>query len=205
MDHLTGVPPPPPAAAAASHDGISKAQDPEKAQHRQDEDKDPYEPQLGVGGHGGTQRRLRNYQVTMIGITSGIGTGLFIGTGAAYAKAGPAGLLLAFIVVGGVLWCVMQSIAELATLVSRDLPITHCILYATGLGPDQKLPNRSPRPDPSLTGRPGSSTPPSASRWPSRTATATPSPSRPNAPPPPSSSRTGPTSRRPWSSASRSR
>ncbi|KAK8110152.1 general amino acid permease [Apiospora kogelbergensis] len=116
MDHLTGVPPPPP-AAAASHDGISKAQDPEKAQHRQDEDKDPYEPQLGVGGHGGTQRRLRNYQVTMIGITSGIGTGLFIGTGAAYAKAGPAGLLLAFIVVGGVLWCVMQSIAELATLI----------------------------------------------------------------------------------------
>lgn len=75
------------------------------------------EPQLNVGGHGATQRRLKNYQVTMIGFCSGIGTGLFIGTGSAYAKAGPAGLLLAYLVVGSVLWCVMQSIAELATVV----------------------------------------------------------------------------------------
>jgi amino acid transporter len=74
-------------------------------------------PQLNVGGHGATQRHLRNYHVTMIGFCSGIGTGLFIGTGAAYANAGPAGLLLAYIIVGSVLWCVMQSIAELATVV----------------------------------------------------------------------------------------
>lgn len=74
------------------------------------------EPQLNVGGHGGTQRRLRDYQVTMIGFCSGIGTGLFIGTGSAYANAGPAGLLLAYIIVGFVLWCVMQSISELATV-----------------------------------------------------------------------------------------
>lgn len=72
--------------------------------------------ELNVGGRAALQRRLRNYQVTMIGFCSGIGTGLFVGTGAAYAKAGPAGLLLAYIIVGGVLWCVMQSIAELATL-----------------------------------------------------------------------------------------
>jgi Amino acid transporters len=74
------------------------------------------EYELNVGGRAALQRRLRNYQVTMIGFCSGIGTGLFVGTGAAYAKAGPAGLLLAYIIVGGVLWCVMQSIAELATL-----------------------------------------------------------------------------------------
>jgi yeast amino acid transporter len=37
-------------------------------------------------------------------------------TSAAYARAGPAGLLLAYIVVATVLWCVMQSIAELATV-----------------------------------------------------------------------------------------
>ncbi|KAM0543256.1 hypothetical protein ACHAPJ_012402 [Fusarium lateritium] len=72
--------------------------------------------QVNVGGRGGTQRHLRRYQVTMIGFCSGIGTGLFVGTGAAYARAGPAGLLLAYIVVAIVLWCVMQSIAELATL-----------------------------------------------------------------------------------------
>ena len=76
------------------------------------------EPILNVGGHGGTQRRLRNYQVTMIGFASGIGTGLFVGTGSAYASSGPAGLLLAYIIIGAILWCVMQSIAELATVVS---------------------------------------------------------------------------------------
>jgi amino acid transporter len=71
---------------------------------------------INVGGRGATQRRLHDYQISMIGFCGGIGTGLFVGTGAAYSKAGPAGLLLAFIIVGMVLWCVMQSIAELATL-----------------------------------------------------------------------------------------
>lgn len=97
---------------------IGAVGDVEKNAHDARSDKDVLVPQLNVGGHGGTQRRLRDYQVTMIGFCSGIGTGLFIGTGAAYAKAGPAGLLLAYIIVGAVLWCVMQSIAELATLVS---------------------------------------------------------------------------------------
>lgn len=87
-------------------------------QHSQSDEEGIVEPQLNVGGHGATQRHLQNYHVTMIGFCSGIGTGLFIGTGAAYANAGPAGLLLAYIIVGSVLWCVMQSIAELATVVS---------------------------------------------------------------------------------------
>jgi amino acid transporter len=86
--------------------------------HDSDDGKPIIEPQLNVGGHGATQRRLKDYHVTMIGFCSGIGTGLFIGTGSAYANAGPAGLLLAYIIVGSVLWCVMQSIAELATVVS---------------------------------------------------------------------------------------
>lgn len=121
---MSGTPPP------ASHGIATQVRDAEKAQqHYQHDEKDAYAPELNVGGHGGTQRRLKNYQVTMIGITSGIGTGLFIGTGAAYAKAGPAGLLLAFIIVGGVLWCVMQSIAELATLVSPSLCM--CLLEAS--------------------------------------------------------------------------
>jgi amino acid transporter len=89
-----------------------------------DSNKPIFEPQLNVGGHGATQRRLKNYHVTMIGFCSGIGTGLFIGTGSAYANAGPAGLLLAYIVVGSVLWCVMQSIAELATVVGTPWHFT---------------------------------------------------------------------------------
>ncbi|KAF4998664.1 hypothetical protein FGRMN_2990 [Fusarium graminum] len=82
------------------------------AAHNTDDEK----PILNHGGHGPTQRRLKDYHITWIGLCSGIGTGLFIGTGSAYATAGPAGLLLAYTVVGSVLWCVMQSISELATL-----------------------------------------------------------------------------------------
>ncbi|EPE32794.1 hypothetical protein GLAREA_07928 [Glarea lozoyensis ATCC 20868] len=70
----------------------------------------------GVGGVGRTARRLKARHVTFIGFGGGIGTGLFIGTGAALANAGPLGLLLAFCIVGVVLWCVMESIGELATL-----------------------------------------------------------------------------------------
>jgi amino acid transporter len=95
---------------------------PQLDQHDSADNKPILEPQLNVGGHGATQRRLKDYHVTMIGLCSGIGTGLFIGTGAAYANAGPAGLLLAYLVVGSVLWCVMQSIAELATVVGTPWP-----------------------------------------------------------------------------------
>lgn len=87
-------------------------------QHEQNAWDDTDVPQLlNTGGRGRTQRRLKNYQLTWIGFCSGIGTGLFVGTGSAYANAGPAGILLAYAVVGLVLWCVMQSISELATVV----------------------------------------------------------------------------------------
>ncbi|CZR64914.1 related to amino acid transporters [Phialocephala subalpina] len=76
----------------------------------------PGSSQAHIHSHAGTQRHLRNYQVTMIGFCSSIGVGLFVGTGFTYAKAGPAGLLLAYLIVGSVVWCVMQSIDELATV-----------------------------------------------------------------------------------------
>ncbi|KAI1068653.1 hypothetical protein LB507_006168 [Fusarium sp. FIESC RH6] len=82
------------------------------AAHLSDDEK----PVLSNGGEGPTQRRLKGYHITWIGLCSGIGTGLFIGAGSAYATSGPAGLLLAYFVVGAVLWSVMQSISELATL-----------------------------------------------------------------------------------------
>ncbi|KAK4685101.1 hypothetical protein P7C73_g5055, partial [Tremellales sp. Uapishka_1] len=82
----------------------------------------------GVGGVGRTQRKLNAFHVTMIGLGGGIGTGLFIGTGSALAKAGPCGLLLAYIIVGGILWCVMECLGEMATLVPQAGTFPH---YAT--------------------------------------------------------------------------
>ncbi|KAI5284629.1 hypothetical protein KEM54_001186 [Ascosphaera aggregata] len=70
---------------------------------------------LNCNGQGRTHRSLREYQIVWMGFCSGLGTGLFVGVGEAYYTAGPAGLLLAYAVVGIVLWCVMQSIGELAT------------------------------------------------------------------------------------------
>ncbi|KAK2054189.1 amino acid permease [Colletotrichum caudatum] len=113
-----------PAAADGNNDAVRDIEKSSGDDHHHHHHRDKaaiLEPQLGVGGRGRTQRRLRDYQVTMIGFCSGIGTGLFIGTGSAYAHAGPAGLLLAYIVVGAILWCVMQSIGELATLREDEL------------------------------------------------------------------------------------
>ncbi|GJD00483.1 amino acid permease [Colletotrichum higginsianum] len=106
-----------PIGPAADHDAVRDIERTGDDDRHHDDKAAILEPQLGVGGHGRTERRLRDYQVTMIGFCSGIGTGLFIGAGSAYANAGPAGLLLAYLVVGAVLWCVMQSIGELATLI----------------------------------------------------------------------------------------
>lgn len=83
--------------------------------------------QINVGGRGRTQRRLRHYQIIMIGFCSGIGTGLFIAVGVAYSKAGPAGLLLAYSIVGIILWCVIQSIAEMATLIPTAGSFPHLV------------------------------------------------------------------------------
>lgn len=50
----------------------------------------------------------------MIAIGGSIGTGLFIGSGSALATGGPASLLLAFILIGAVLFCTVQALGEMA-------------------------------------------------------------------------------------------
>lgn len=99
-------------------------EDPEKSLSQADYDYNIHPPsgpqhQYGVGGVGLTQRRLSARHVTFIGFGGGIGTGLFVGTGSALAKAGPAGLLIAYIVVGAILWCIMECLGEMATYVSQ--------------------------------------------------------------------------------------
>ncbi|KAI5116242.1 hypothetical protein M0805_001236 [Coniferiporia weirii] len=60
-------------------------------------------------------RGLKARHITMIAIGGAIGTGLIIGTGSALARAGPAGLLISYALVGALVYIVMCALGEMAT------------------------------------------------------------------------------------------
>src|SRR6202046_3303453 len=65
------------------------------------------------------ERSINPRQLGMIAIGGAIGTGLFFASGAAIAQAGPGGAMLAYAVMGLAVYCMMQSLGEMAT----QLPI----------------------------------------------------------------------------------
>ena len=64
-------------------------------------------------------RSIESRQLSMIAIGGAIGTGLFFASGSAIAQAGPGGAVLAYTVMGLAVFCMMQSLGEMAT----QLPI----------------------------------------------------------------------------------
>ena len=62
-------------------------------------------------------RRLKSRHLQMIAIGGIIGPGLLVGSGNALHLAGPAGILISFSLVGIIVFFVMQSLGELATLI----------------------------------------------------------------------------------------
>lgn len=62
------------------------------------------------------QRRLKSRHLQMIAIGGCIGSGLFVGSGSALAIGGPASLLIAFTLVGAMLFCTMHALGEMAVL-----------------------------------------------------------------------------------------
>ena len=64
-------------------------------------------------------RGIGTRQLSMIAIGGAIGTGLFFASGGAIAQAGPGGALLAYATMGLAVYCMMQSLGEMAT----QLPI----------------------------------------------------------------------------------
>ncbi|MBI5975235.1 amino acid permease [Staphylococcus canis] len=60
-------------------------------------------------------RGLESRHISMIAIGGAIGTGLFIATGGVIAQAGPGGAILAYIIIGIMLYFLMSSIGEMAT------------------------------------------------------------------------------------------
>lgn len=63
------------------------------------------------------RRHLRSRHISFIGLGGGIGVGLFVGVGTGLQAAGPLGLLLAFAIMGAIMWGVLQGAAEMATLI----------------------------------------------------------------------------------------
>ena len=61
------------------------------------------------------KRKLGARHLNMIAIGGSIGTGLFLASGATIANAGPGGALLAYCLIGVMIYFLMTSLGELAT------------------------------------------------------------------------------------------
>lgn len=67
-----------------------------------------------AGDEQALRRSLRSRHLTMISIGGAIGTGLFVASGATISTAGPGGALLAYGLIGFMVWLIMQSLGEMA-------------------------------------------------------------------------------------------
>ncbi|KAF2474691.1 amino acid permease [Lindgomyces ingoldianus] len=61
-------------------------------------------------------RKLKGRHLQMIAIGGSIGTGLFVGSGSALAKGGPASLVISYCLVGIMLYCTVHALGEMAVL-----------------------------------------------------------------------------------------
>ncbi|KAL5353900.1 histidine permease [Pseudogymnoascus australis] len=64
----------------------------------------------------GLARKLKGRHLQMIAIGGSIGTGLFVTSGAALSRGGPASLIIAYGVIGIMLFCTVQALGELAVI-----------------------------------------------------------------------------------------
>lgn len=71
-------------------------------------------------GSGGVQRGLKARHVSMIALGGSIGTGLFVASGSAISIAGPGGALVAYGLMGLMVYFLMTSLGEMAT----NMPIS---------------------------------------------------------------------------------
>ncbi|KAH8919227.1 amino-acid permease inda1 [Atractiella rhizophila] len=62
------------------------------------------------------QHQFKNRHLQMLAVAGSIGTGLFIGSGGALTRGGPAGVLIAWLIMGIMLLMVMQAAGELAIM-----------------------------------------------------------------------------------------
>lgn len=64
---------------------------------------------------GNLSREMKSRHITMISIGGAIGTGVFLASGATISTAGPGGALIAYLVIGAMIYFLMTSLGELST------------------------------------------------------------------------------------------
>ncbi|NYE08520.1 AAT family amino acid transporter/lysine-specific permease [Bacillus niacini] len=79
-------------------------------------DQNSQKVQNSGGNKGHVKRNLKARHMTMIAIGGSIGTGLFLATGSSIQTAGPGGALIAYGVIGIMVYFLMTSLGEMATL-----------------------------------------------------------------------------------------
>jgi amino acid transporter len=74
------------------------------------------DPEHGVVQANKLHKSLKGRHMQMIAIGGAIGAGLFVGSGSAFQTGGPASVLLGFMIVGFMIYLMMQALAELAVM-----------------------------------------------------------------------------------------
>ncbi|KAL4992922.1 amino acid permease/ SLC12A domain-containing protein [Aspergillus recurvatus] len=68
------------------------------------------------GADTGLRRSLGTRHLTMIALGSAIGMGMWLGSGQSLVNGGPASLFIGFLISSSIVWCVCQSIGEMAVM-----------------------------------------------------------------------------------------
>ncbi|KAF4876505.1 putative amino-acid permease [Colletotrichum siamense] len=69
---------------------------------------------------GQLKREFKERHVSMIAVAGAIGTGLIIGSGTGLVRGGPASLLIAYTIIGAVVFFIMTAVGEMATMLPSD-------------------------------------------------------------------------------------
>ncbi|EPQ29732.1 uncharacterized protein PFL1_02952 [Pseudozyma flocculosa PF-1] len=89
---------------------------------------DPPPPELGIdqdSSDGSLRRNLKQRHLSMIALGGTIGTGLFVGLGGSLSAAGPVNTLIAYAIMGVVVWSMMIALGEVSTLFALPGGFTH--------------------------------------------------------------------------------
>lgn len=66
------------------------------------------------------KREFKERHVSMIAVAGAIGTSLIIGSGTGLVRGGPASLLIAYSIIGAVVFFIMTAVGEMATMFPSD-------------------------------------------------------------------------------------